>query len=73
MEYPPRTRLRVMLKVPLMPGGVAPFKMQKKLRLMRGPELYHNTLLHKQFGIIVSKLSSNWNNRSYIEYIKIHF
>ncbi|XP_076302753.1 large ribosomal subunit protein uL16m-like [Lasioglossum baleicum] len=54
VEYPPRTRLRVMLKVPLMPGGVAPFKMQKKLRLMRGPELYHNTLLHKQFGIIAT-------------------
>lgn len=29
-----------------------PPKMQKRLRLMRGPELLHNTLLHKQFGIV---------------------
>lgn len=34
-----------------MPPNLKPPKMQKKIRLMRGPELVHNFLLHKQFGI----------------------
>ncbi|OAD60989.1 39S ribosomal protein L16, mitochondrial [Eufriesea mexicana] len=42
------------MKVPQMPNNVAPYKTQKRLRLMRGPELFHNTLLHKQFGIIAT-------------------
>lgn len=29
-----------------------PPKMQKRLKLMRGPEGLHNTLLHKQYGIV---------------------
>lgn len=53
VEYPERKRLRVVLKVPQYPPSMRPFKMQKRLRLMRGPESYHNTLLHKQYGIIV--------------------
>ena len=28
--------------------------MQKRLKLMRGPELVHNTLLHKQYAIIAT-------------------
>ena len=28
--------------------------MQKKLKLMRGPELVHNTLLHRQYGIMAT-------------------
>lgn len=28
--------------------------MQKRLRLMRGPETVHNTLLHKQYGIMAT-------------------
>lgn len=38
-------------KVPQMPPNLKPPKMQKKLKLMRGPELIHNFLLHKQYGI----------------------
>ena len=42
-----------MPRVPIPPPQVGPYRMQKKLRLMRGPEEYHNTLLHKQYGIVV--------------------
>lgn len=28
--------------------------MTKRLTLMRGPELIHNQLIHKQYGIVVS-------------------
>lgn len=38
-------------KVPQMPANLRPPKMQKRLKLMRGPELIHNFLLHKQYGI----------------------
>ncbi|XP_031844378.1 large ribosomal subunit protein uL16m [Nomia melanderi] len=54
IEYPERKKLKVMLKVPQYPPSISPFTMQKKLKLMRGPELYHNTLLHKQYGIIAT-------------------
>lgn len=43
-----------MEKVPQYASSLRPFKMQKKLRLMRGLETVHNTLLHKQYGIVVS-------------------
>ncbi|KAI4500831.1 hypothetical protein M0802_004042 [Mischocyttarus mexicanus] len=52
VEFPEKNKLRVMEKVPLYPPNMRPFKMQKRLKLMRGPELIHNTLLHKQYGII---------------------
>ncbi|KAI4481325.1 hypothetical protein M0804_009445 [Polistes exclamans] len=52
VEFPERSKLRIMEKVPQYPPSLRPFKMQKKLRLMRGPELIHNTLLHKQYGIM---------------------
>lgn len=51
-----------MEKVPQYPSSLRPFKMQKKLKFMRGPETVHNTLLHKQYGIIVSLYVSNNNN-----------
>lgn len=54
VEYPERNRLRVVLRVPQFLTIGKPYKMQKKLRLMRGPELFHNTLLHKQYGIIAT-------------------
>lgn len=41
-------------KVPQFPPNLRPPKMQKRLRLMRGPELVHNQLLHKQYGIIAT-------------------
>uniref|UniRef100_A0A1B0A9X7 Large ribosomal subunit protein uL16m n=1 Tax=Glossina pallidipes TaxID=7398 RepID=A0A1B0A9X7_GLOPL len=49
-----RPKLRVMEKVPQYPPNMRPPKMQKRLKLMRGPELIHNTLLHKQYGIIAT-------------------
>lgn len=49
-----RPRLKVVEKVPQYPPNMKPPKMQKRLRLMRGPELIHNTLLHKQYGIIAT-------------------
>ncbi|KZC10441.1 39S ribosomal protein L16, mitochondrial, partial [Dufourea novaeangliae] len=52
VEYPERQKLRIIPKVPVYPPGLRPFKMQKKLSLLRGPEEYHNTLLHKQYGVI---------------------
>ena len=54
VEYPARVKLRVVQKQPQYPSNIRPYKMQKKLRLMRGPELYHNTLLHKQYGVIAT-------------------
>ncbi|XP_061395405.1 large ribosomal subunit protein uL16m [Musca vetustissima] len=49
-----RPKLRIMERVPQYPPNLRPPKMQKKLRFMRGPELVHNTLLHKQYGIIAT-------------------
>ncbi|CAK9827223.1 39S ribosomal protein L16, mitochondrial [Anthophora retusa] len=54
VEYPERNKLRVVHKVPQYPPQIRPFKMQKRLRYLRGPELLHNTLLHKQYGIIAT-------------------
>lgn len=54
VEFPAHAKLKVVSKVPQLPPNARPYKMQKKLRLMRGPELYHNTLLHKQFGVIAT-------------------
>lgn len=53
IEYPERRRLKIYDKVPTYPSNLRPFKMQKRLRYMRGPELVHNFLLHKQYGVIV--------------------
>lgn len=44
-----------MQKVPQYPNGVRPPKMQKRLRLMRGPEPVHNFLIHKQYGVIATQ------------------
>ena len=41
-----------MEKVPQFPANLRPPKMQKRLRLMRGPETVHDKLLHKQYAII---------------------
>lgn len=56
MEVPPDSKgkkLPIQFKVPIYPPGIRPYKMQKKLRLMRGPEDIHTELLHKQFGVVV--------------------
>lgn len=53
MEIPERPKLKYMDKVPQYPPTIRPPKMQKRLRLMRGPETLHNFLVHRQYGIIV--------------------
>lgn len=55
IEWPEKAKLGIQPKVPQYPVSMRPFKMQKKLRLMRGPERVHTEFIHKQFGIIVSK------------------
>ncbi|XP_017780026.1 PREDICTED: 39S ribosomal protein L16, mitochondrial [Nicrophorus vespilloides] len=52
ISIPDRPKLRFMDKVPQYPPTTKPPKMQKKLHLMRGPELIHNKLVHKQYGIM---------------------
>ncbi|XP_012282905.1 39S ribosomal protein L16, mitochondrial [Orussus abietinus] len=54
IEFPERPKLKIMEKVPQYPAGFRPFKLQKKLRLMRGPEPFHTTLVHKQYGIVAT-------------------
>ncbi|XP_022917435.1 large ribosomal subunit protein uL16m [Onthophagus taurus] len=51
---PEKPKLRFFDKVPQYPASIKPPKMQKKLKLMRGPELVHNTFLYKQYGIIAT-------------------
>lgn len=36
-------------------SNIRPPKMQKRLKLMRGPELVHNTLMHKQYGVVAEQ------------------
>lgn len=49
---PNKPKLRMMQKVPNF-NNMKPPKMQKKLRLMRGPDAEHNKkLIHKQYGVI---------------------
>lgn len=54
IHLPEKPKLKLLEKVPQYPAGIRPPKMQKKLRLMRGPEEIHNKLIHKQYGIMVS-------------------
>lgn len=54
VEFPERTRLKYMDKVPLMHGNIRPPKMTKSLKFMRGPETVQNFLVYQQFGIVVS-------------------
>ncbi|XP_057336234.1 39S ribosomal protein L16, mitochondrial [Microplitis mediator] len=55
IEYPERMKLKIMDKVPQYPPSIRPFKMQRKTRLMRGPEPIHTSLIHKQYGIVALK------------------
>ncbi|XP_065155559.1 large ribosomal subunit protein uL16m [Atheta coriaria] len=52
ITIPDKPKLKFMDKVPVYQAMVRPPKMQKKLKLMMGPETVHNELLHKQYGII---------------------
>lgn len=52
IEIPEKVKLRFMDKVPQLPPNVRAPKMQKRLKLMRGPETVHNTLMYHQYGIM---------------------
>lgn len=54
MEIPEKSKLKFMEKTPNL-GNIKMPKMIKNLRFMRGPEQIHNSFIHKQYGIIVSK------------------
>ncbi|XP_064487007.1 large ribosomal subunit protein uL16m-like [Ornithodoros turicata] len=52
IEFPTERKLPILDKVPTYLFGVRPPKMMKDLATIRGPELVHNRLLYKQYGII---------------------
>lgn len=53
IEMPENPKPSYFDRVPIFPPGVRPPKMQKRLKYMRGREPVHNTLIHKQYGIVV--------------------
>lgn len=50
--YPDQNRLKMIAKQPTYLPGMANLKMTKRVADMRGPELVHNKLIHKQYGIV---------------------
>lgn len=54
MELPESRKLQILDPVPDW-HGVRPMKYPKDLQDIRGPELIHNDLLYKQYGIMVCK------------------
>jgi hypothetical protein len=54
---PEKRRLNFCDKVPPLPVHTKAPKSFKRIELMRGPELIHNELIHKQYGIVVSNLN----------------
>lgn len=42
-------------KAPVIPLNAKAYKYERRFRDIRGPELIHNTLMYKQYGIIVSE------------------
>lgn len=54
IQMPERPKLHYIDRVPTYSNTqMKPPKMHKMLGLMRGPELVHNKLIHKQYGIQV--------------------
>ncbi|XP_059483709.1 large ribosomal subunit protein uL16m [Neocloeon triangulifer] len=51
IDFPERRKLKVVDRQPQYTATIRPPKMTKRLDLMRGPEEYHNFLIHKQYGI----------------------
>uniref|UniRef100_T1J6G4 Large ribosomal subunit protein uL16m n=1 Tax=Strigamia maritima TaxID=126957 RepID=T1J6G4_STRMM len=52
VEYPEKNKLPIMPKVPLNTSNRKPQPFPKRAIDMRGPELIHNRLIHKQFGVM---------------------
>lgn len=54
IQMPERPKLHYIDRVPTYSNTqIKPPKMYKRLDLMRGPEIVHNKLIHKQYGIQV--------------------
>lgn len=49
---PDQNKLRPISKQPSYPTGFLTPRMTKRINDMRGPELVHNQLIHKQYGIV---------------------
>ena len=50
--YPDANKLRPISKQPTYPFGTFTPRMTKRVADMRGPELVHNKLIHKQYAIV---------------------
>ena len=54
VQFPEHRKLPLLDQVPNYGAHIKPYKMQKRLYDMQGPELVHNKLMYNQYGIIVS-------------------
>lgn len=52
LGFPESNRPKLLTKIPQYPGYMRAPKMSRRLANMRGPELVHNKLIHKQYGIM---------------------
>ncbi|XKL68599.1 hypothetical protein PGB90_004090 [Kerria lacca] len=52
IQMPEHPKPKNVPKVPMYPHGVKPPKMKSMLHLLHYPEEVHNTLIHKQYGIM---------------------
>lgn len=54
IEMPENPKLNMAPKVPVLPKEQPNIKMPRLYHLMRYPELVHNKLIHKQYGVQVN-------------------
>ncbi|KRT83214.1 ribosomal protein, partial [Oryctes borbonicus] len=69
-EIPEKPKLKYVDKVPPLPPSIRPPKMQKRLRLMRGPETVHNSLMYQQYGVMA--LSGGRLKYSHMEMLRLN-
>ncbi|XP_076307181.1 mitochondrial ribosomal protein L16 isoform X2 [Tachypleus tridentatus] len=63
IELPEKRKLPQLDRIPIIPSNIKPPKMTKRLIDIRGPELVHNQLIYKQYGIIaLSGGNLRWNH-----------
>ena len=70
MGYPENAnnRLKLFPKAPTFPASITPPTMKKRIADMRGPELVHNKLIHKQYGIVA--LSGGMMHHGHFEMLR---
>lgn len=54
IDIPENPKLKMAPKVPVLPKEQPNIKMRRLYRLIRYPELVHNKLIHKQYGVKVN-------------------